>query len=203
MGFWSLLDGGISVPKADTVGRRIALWFGYWLAARHKRVSIGPKCHISPEARVHPRDGAISIGSHTSIAHGVFVQGNISIGSNCSIQARSILVGYGTPEDPTGQITIGNCVRIAPHVLMFATNHIFDDPLRPIYCQGSKHAPIIIERDVWIAAGVIITAGTTIGQGAIIGAGSVVTRDISPFSISAGIPAKLIGTRASSESGPA
>jgi len=61
--------------------------------------------------------------------------------------------------------------------------------------QGGEPGPVIIEDDVWIGARVIILAGVTIGTGAVIGAGSVVTRDVLPFTIVGGVPAKLIRER--------
>lgn len=58
------------------------------------------------------------------------------------------------------------------------------------------YKPIVIEDDVWIAARVNVMAGVTIGKGSVIGAGSVVTKDIPPYSIAVGTPAKVIKKRA-------
>ncbi|MEX2606844.1 MAG: hypothetical protein WD708_05820 [Kiritimatiellia bacterium] len=57
------------------------------------------------------------------------------------------------------------------------------------------HKPIFIEDDVWIAGKVVITAGERVGTGSVIAAGAVVTRDVPPWSIVAGIPAKVIRNR--------
>jgi acetyltransferase-like isoleucine patch superfamily enzyme len=115
----------------------------------------------------------------------------VTIGQDCSVQAYSILVGVRDG----GPITIGNGVRIAPHVMAFAANHVFADTDVPIHKQGLETAPIVIEDDVWIAGQVMITAGVRIGCGSVIGAGAVVTKDIPPWSVAAGVPARVIKTR--------
>lgn len=195
MSLWNWLEGGFSMPRRETWGQRLALWVGYRMAIRHRRVTIDPSCAISPEARVHPRQGAIEIGAHSTLALGAIVQGNVRIGTRCSVQARSILVGYGTHEDCAGRIMLGDAVRIAPHVLVFAANHNFDDATRPIHGQGLSPAPITIEDDVWIGSQSVVTAGVTIGKGAVIGAGSVVTKSIAPYSVAVGVPARVIKSR--------
>ena len=78
---------------------------------------------------------------------------------------------------------------------MLAGNHRFADPGRPIHEQGLELAPIRIGNDVWIAAGARIMAGVSIGEGCVVGAGSVGTKDIPPYSIAAGVPARVIQKR--------
>ena len=183
------------MPRADTLAQRFSLRVGRWMATRHHFVTLHESCRISPEARVHPRGGQIMIGANSTIALGAIIQGNVKIGSGSTVQTHSMLVGYGTRDAPEGQITIGDNVRIAPHVLMFGTNHKFDDVTRPISKQGLTHAPITIEDDVWIASRVVVTAGVTIGTGCVIAAGAVVTHDVPPYSIVGGVPAKILKTR--------
>ncbi|MFC0395940.1 acyltransferase [Paenibacillus mendelii] len=195
MSLWTLLDGAFSMPDNHTWGRRMSCKFGYWLATRHPRSKIHPTCLISPEAKICPRDGSIEIGQHSMVAVGVLLQGNVRIGRRCSIQAYSNIVGFGTNQDTSGLITIGNDVRIASHAIIIAGNHRFEDAARPIIEQGIDYAPITIEDDVWIAGRVSVTAGVTIGKGAVIGNGAVVTQDIPPYSIAVGIPAKVIKKR--------
>ena len=164
-------------------------WIGNHLAMRSRNVSLGSDVRISPGAYICPRDGAIEIGDNTMINTGAMVQGNVRIGKNSSVQNYTIIVGYGKKDDPSGLINIGSGVRIAAHCFMTAGNHNFSDPDIPIYRQGLTCKPITIEDDVWIAARVNIIAGVTIGRGSVIAAGSVVTRDIPPMSIAAGVPA--------------
>ena len=105
------------------------------------------------------------------------------------------MVGYGDPGDTEGLIKIGNNVRIAPNVMIISANHVFDNTDIPICEQGMDVKPITIEDDVWVAGRVNIMAGVTIGKGSVIGAGSVVTKDIPPYSVAVGVPAKVIKTR--------
>lgn len=118
------------------------------------------------------------------ISHG----GNISIGDHCSLNPYSIIYGHGNVE-------IGNYVRIAAHTTIIPANHIFDDPNVPIAKQGLTKVGIKIGSDVWISANCVILDGVTIGDGVVIGAGSVVTKDIPPYSIAVGVPAKVIKKR--------
>jgi acetyltransferase-like isoleucine patch superfamily enzyme len=201
---WTLLDGGFSMPARKTPGQRVCLWVGYRLATRHRNVVADRTCLISPEARICPRQGRIEIGAETQIALGVLLQGNVRIGHHSSVQAYGNLVGYGGPEETQGRLTIGDNVRIASHAVMIAGDHRFDRIDALIREQGHRLAPITIEDDVWIGSHVVIVAGVTIGHGSVIGAGSVVTRDVPPYSVAVGAPAKVIKDRrmgATSESG--
>ena len=123
------------------------------------------------------------------------LQGNIKIGKNVSVQARTMLIGYGDENDPTGLISIGDNSRIAPNCMLIAADHVFADPDKPIRLQGMKPGNITIEDDVWVGGGAHINAGVTIGRGSIIGAGAVVTKDIPPMSVAVGVPAKVIKKR--------
>lgn len=190
MSIWTILESGISMPASDTRGRRFACRVGRWLASGRKNVTIHKTCLISPEAKICARSGEITIGKNSAVAAGACVQGAVSIGENCSVQMYSILCGYkGSP------ITIGNNVRIAAHCMMVSANHRFSDPDKPIRTQGMDFAPITIEDDVWVASRVNIMAGVTVGRGSVLAAGAVVTKDVPPFSIMAGVPAKCIGKR--------
>lgn len=195
MSFWIWMEGGHSMPQQNTWRQKFALWCGRRLALRHPNVAIDPTAKISPEARIHPRAGRIIIGPGCTIAAGAIVQGSVELGRNCSIQTGTILVGYGSLENPIGEIKIGNGVRIAPFVQMIAANHRFEDASRPITGQGLEPKSITIEDDVWVAGRVIITAGVTVGTGSVLAAGAVVTRDVPPWSIVGGVPAKIIKSR--------
>lgn len=198
---WNWLEGGMSMPGGDTWGRRLTTWVGYHLAAHRRGVSIHRTCRIHPEARICARKGRLTIGKRCLVAMGAIVQGNVTIGDDCSVQAYCNLVGYGDAGDARGPIIIGNHVRIASHTVMIATNHRFDDPSKPIHGQGMNPGPIVIEDDVWIGARVNVLAGVTIGRGCVIGAGAVVTKDIPPLSIAVGVPAKVIGRRGGRDDG--
>tara|TARA_B100001971_G_C18211536_1_gene551028 strand:+ start:591 stop:992 length:402 start_codon:yes stop_codon:yes gene_type:complete len=114
----------------------------------------------------------------------IFIGDNVALNFNVMINA-----------DCGGTIIIGNDVRIGPYTVMRAANHRFDAMDLPIYKQGHDSGQIIVEDDVWLGAHVTLLPNIKIGKSSIIGAGSVVTSDIPPFSIAAGIPAKVIKRR--------
>jgi acetyltransferase-like isoleucine patch superfamily enzyme len=143
--------------------------FFNWLrvALANNFLKIGTNCRIYP--RVNFGDG-----------------NDITIGNYCRINENVYLEGA----------KIGNYVMIAPNVAIYSSSHIFLNTNIPMILQGqSKKAPCVIEDDVWIGRNVIIMPGLKIHTGSIIGAGSVVTKDVLPYSIVAGIPAKLIRKR--------
>lgn len=190
MSIWSLIEGGMSFPANDTFGQRLSGRVGRLLAQWRRGVSIHPSARISPDARICARGQAIHIGAQSIISQGAMIQGNVTLGKNCSMQPYAILTGYAD-----GGITIGNNVRIAPHVTIISGNHRFADTTRPICAQGVEAKPVVVEDDVWIAGRVNIMAGVTVGHGSVIAAGAVVTHDVPPMSVIAGVPARVIKTR--------
>ena len=195
MSFTEWLDDGMSIPSRRSWRHRLSARIGYRRAARRRGVTLHTSCLISPEARINAREGAVAIGENSTISPYAVIQGNVTMGRNCSVQPYAVLVGYGTAEDRVGEIRIGNDVRIAPHVMIIAANHRFDDVTRPIAKQGVERKSIVIEDDVWIAGRANIMAGVTIGRGSVVAAGAVVTHDVPPYSVVAGVPAKVIKKR--------
>ncbi len=191
----NFLRRGHSVANRSTPGNRFCVWLGRRLALRHKNVTLAPDALISPDAMINPRRGKITVGRACQVSPGAVLQGNIVLGDNVSVQAGSMLIGYGDLENPSGVITVGNNTRIAPKCMLIAANHVFSDPDKPICKQGMAPEPITIGDDVWIGGGVHINAGVTIGRGSVIGAGAVVTKDIPPFSVAVGVPAKVVKRR--------
>ncbi|WP_419767381.1 acyltransferase [Arcobacter sp.] len=112
----------------------------------------------------------------------------ITIGSNVSInRGCSFYPGYKIKE---ATITIGDNVAVGPEVTFFAAGHDVND----IKLKDTG-APIIVENNVWIGGRSIILQGVTIGEGAIVAAGSVVAKNVEPYTIVGGIPAKFIKKR--------
>lgn len=184
------LNKGFSMAVAKSFPQKLSCFLGVLSLKRHRQIQLGKGCCISPEAWVHPRESTIRIGDRSSVGPGVMLQGNITIGEDCSVQVYSVLTGY-----PKGEIRIGNGVRIASHTVFVGANHRYEDPAVPIRLQGLREAPIVVEDDVWIGSHVCVLAGVTIGRGSVIGAGSVVTKSIPPNSIAVGVPAKVIRKR--------
>lgn len=95
-----------------------------------------------------------------------------------------------------GPLDIGNYVMMGPEVIILTSSHKFDSSEIPMCFQGG-HVPkkVTIGDDVWIGTRVIILPGVTIGNGSIIAAGSIVTKDVPPYAIVGGNPAKVIKYR--------
>lgn len=94
------------------------------------------------------------------------------------------------------KVSIGTYTMIGPNVSIVGGDHKFDVPGIPIIFAGRPELPeTLIESDVWVGCGSIIIAGCRIGRGAIVAAGAVVTKDVPPYTIVAGVPAKVIKNR--------
>ncbi len=109
--------------------------------------------------------------------------GEVSIGNRTMIGISSVLIG---------PLQIGNDVMLAQHVVISALNHGYADVTLPISLQPVTTKPVVIEDEAWIGANAVITAGVRVGKHAVVAAGSVVTKDVLPYSIVAGNPARLI-----------
>lgn len=91
---------------------------------------------------------------------------------------------------------IGCDVMMGPDVIIMSNSHEFSRLDIPMIAQGaSQRRPVIIEDDVWIGTRSIIMPGVRVGRGSIIGSGSVVTKDVKPYSIVGGVPARFIKMR--------
>ncbi len=155
----------------------------------HPTAQVSEKATVDPTARiwnwVQIREGA-SIGAGTILAKGVYIDTNVSIGSNTKIQ-NNVSVYHG--------VTIEDGVFIGPHVCF--TN---DKYPRAINKDGSLKnesdwsvSETLIKRGASIGANATITPGVIIGEYAMIAAGAVVTKDVPPFAIVMGVPAKVVG----------
>lgn len=153
-------------------------------------------CYLSPTAYLHKTANIkypekIIIGDKARIEQGVIIWPS---------RDKKITIGEYTGINPYvaiyGQVTLGKYNMIAPHVMLAGGNHAFDSLDEPMLFQGSgSKGGIVVDDDVWIGANAVVLDGVHIGCGAIVGAGSVVTKDVSPYDIVAGVPAKPIGSR--------
>ena len=91
-----------------------------------------------------------------------------------------------------GPVKIGSHVNLAQGITVTALNHNFDDSEKRIDEQGVSTKPVTIEDDVWVGANAVILPGVTIGNHCVVAAGAVVTKDVPPHSLVAGVPAKVI-----------
>ena len=99
-------------------------------------------------------------------------------------------INRGCTIDARGSVRIGENVSVSPEVVILTAAHRLDDPSFQV-----ESRPVVIEDNVWIGMRALILPGVTLGQGSVVAAGSVVTRDVAPLAIVAGVPAHVVGTR--------
>jgi acetyltransferase-like isoleucine patch superfamily enzyme len=114
--------------------------------------------------------------------------GGIELGDRVSFNYGCYINGYGG-------LVIGDNCGFGPYVVIHTANHRTDDLDTPIRDQGWQARPIEIGADCFIGMTTCIVPGVRIGEGCVIGAGSVVTKDIPPFSVAAGSPARPLRQR--------
>ena len=107
----------------------------------------------------------------------------IVVGAHTNINKRCVL-------DGRGGVIIGNNVDIAQETNIWTEQHDYNSPTYKSVCKE-----VIIEDYVWLASRVTVLPGVHIGRGAVVASGAVVTKDVPPLAIVAGIPAKIIGYR--------
>jgi acetyltransferase-like isoleucine patch superfamily enzyme len=121
-----------------------------------------------------------TIEDFSTINNGV---GPVIIGDRTRIGLGNTLIG---------PVTIGNDIRLAQNVVLSGLNHNYADISLPIHAQGVSTAPIVIEDETWIGSNVVIVAGVTVGKHCIVAAGSVVTKNVPPYSVVVGNPARIL-----------
>jgi acetyltransferase-like isoleucine patch superfamily enzyme len=171
------IERGVRVRFADQIrlGKGVYLDEGVYLHACPAGIEIGENTLVMHHAELH-------VYNFRNLPHA-----GIRIGRDSLIGEFNILRGQGG-------IVIGDRVYTSPLVQLAAVNHVFADPTRPFVEQGITAQGITVEDDVWIGAGAIITDGVRIGQGAVVAAGAVVTRDVPPHTVVAGVPARVVKT---------
>lgn len=175
-------------------------WAEAWQAEVQSRlrdqetVELGEGGFIAPEAAIFGEPGRpVILGNRCAIAAQTFLHGPITLGDDVSVNARASLDGGAKG------IHIGRGTRIASGASLYAFDHGMD-PGREIREQPVTSKGIRIGEDVWIGANAGITDGVTIGAHAVVAMGAVVTRDVPPWAIVGGVPARIIGDRR--ETGP-
>ncbi|RUO37053.1 acyltransferase [Aliidiomarina taiwanensis] len=113
---------------------------------------------------------------------------NLNVGNNVDF-SKGVLVTTG------GGVDIGDRVLIGYRTQILSANHAIPKKGERIPVSGDVYSPVVIENDVWIGANCVITPGVKIGEGAVVAAGSVVTKDVVPYAIVGGVPAKIIKMR--------
>lgn len=159
-------------------------------------IRLGPGAYLDQGVYLHACPQGIVIGPGTIVMHGAVLHvynfrglphSGITVGRDCLIGEYTVIRGQGG-------VQIGDRVYTSPFTQLLAVNHIVDDPRRPFIEQGITAEGIVVEDDVWLGAGAIITDGVRVGKGAVVAAGAVVTSDVPPHTVVAGIPARPIKT---------
>jgi len=156
----------------------------------------------------------ISLGSHVNLDDGVVLdakgdKSTIQIGNRILIGRNTIFschdasirlgdflsIGPGCVIASRSRIEIGSYVQIGAGTQLMAGSHTYDDPEKPSILQTRVSKGIVVEDNVWLGNACMILDGVTIGRNSIVGAGSVVSKDVPPYSMVLGNPARVIGKR--------
>lgn len=135
-----------------------------------ENVNIGPYTVIEASGSITNLGKGISIGEHSGVGGFSFIGG-------------------------AGGVTIGKNVIMGQFVSFHPENHVFDNTDIPIRLQGVTRQGIVVEDDCWIGAKVTFLDGARVRKGCVIAAGAVVRGQIPPYSVAAGVPAKVIRSR--------
>lgn len=157
---------------------------------------LGRGCVVDANADLRPglaaeRRGSIELGNSCRVASGAILRpygGSIRAGRDTFIGEHVVVYGHGG-------VDIGEECLIATHCRILSSEHTLSPAGLAIRTQPDIPKPTRLGRDVWLGAGVTVLGGVTIGEGCVVGAGAVVTRDLPPFSIAVGVPARVVGKR--------
>ncbi|ELY58662.1 CatB-related O-acetyltransferase [Natronolimnohabitans innermongolicus] len=158
----------------------------------------GTALDVAPSARIAAGcllRGRVDVGPHARLSRGCVLGGDVTVGRRTNLEPNCSLVG---------DVELGNYCAIARQTCFQQTGHRTSKPSQQIRLYEevldaelppSGDEPITVGNDVWTGLRSTVLAGVTIGDGAVVGAGSVVTDDVEPYAIVAGVPADRIGWR--------
>jgi acetyltransferase-like isoleucine patch superfamily enzyme len=171
---------------------RLPRHLGTGWATRGSNTVIEDGVIVDRTARVRTNEGGlVTLGAGTSIGRGALLEtwgGSITTGRSVWIGPNCVVYGHGG-------LTIGADTMIAAGAVIIPANHGFADRSTPISKQEVTALGIAIGSDVWIGAHATILDGVTVGDGAVVAAAAVVSRSVEPFTVVAGVPARVISTR--------
>jgi acetyltransferase-like isoleucine patch superfamily enzyme len=170
------------IPPHQAKPRKWVSWFVnpfYHKKGRHTVIRRSTRMDVVPFNKFELGDFS-TIEDFCTINNGV---GPVIIGRESRIGMSNVIIG---------PVTIGNSVIFAQNIVMSGLNHSYEDISLPISKQKETTALITVEDECWIGANAVITAGVTIGKHSVVAAGSVVTKNIPPYSVAVGNPARVI-----------
>jgi len=160
-------------------------WFIRMLAPLYQH--RGKRSVVHRSARMDtPPYRKFSLGNYSVVESFACINnavGDVIIGNHTRVGLHNTIIG---------PVTIGNHVNLAQGITVTALNHNFSDTNKKIDEQGVSTNPVMIEDDVWIGANAVVLPGVKIGNHCVVAAGAVVTKDVPPHSLVAGVPAKVI-----------
>lgn len=159
-------------PRAYVHLLRLLHYYNYAHVKQKRKLTLGPGVKMAPNVSLRNAE-RIQIGARTHI------------GERCYLWAGA----------DHARVVIEEDALFAPRVFIIASNYQYADRATPIMRQPRAERDVHIGRDVWLGTNVVVVAGVSVGEGSVVAAGSVVTRDIPPWSVAAGVPAKVIGRR--------
>lgn len=170
------------IPPHQARPRKWVSWFVnpfYHKKGKHSVVRGNTRMDVVPFNRFQLGDYS-TIEDFCTVNNGV---GDVIIGNETRIGMGNVVIG---------PVSIGNNVIFAQNIVMSGLNHSYEDLDTPISKQKETTALITVEDDCWIGANAVITAGVTIGKHSVVAAGAVVTKNIPPYSVAVGNPARVI-----------
>jgi acetyltransferase-like isoleucine patch superfamily enzyme len=169
--YWRFLVFKVRNPHIVTRGL-VFMDKGVEIVARrgYGRLILGRWLHLGVDTAIRCHEGTLTVGDKTVLGRGVSV--------NCYLD-----------------VEIGAAALFADDIYVSDFDHKYADLTMPIKDQGISKARVRIEPDVWIGTKVTVTSGVVIGYGAVVGANAVVTRDLPAYSVSVGVPARVIKDR--------
>lgn len=185
--------------RGYAISPRKLFFVGASVSLRNKRlVQIGRGATLGNCVTIDglSREGVIigkgaSIGPYSIIEATGVIQ---NLGEGCRIGENSG-IGAFSFIGAAGGVEVGDNVIMGQYVSFHSENHCFDSIEIPIRLQGVKREGIIIEDDCWVGAKVTFLDGAHVGKGSVIAAGAVVRGYIPPYSVAAGVPARIIKNR--------
>ena len=151
----------------------------YQHRGRHSVIHHSARMDTPPYRKFSLGDYSV-IESYACINNAV---GDVMIGDHTRIGLHNTIIG---------PVIIGSHVNLAQGITVTALNHNFEDSEKRIDEQGVSTSAVVIEDDIWIGANAVVLPGVTIGHHSVVAAGAVVTKDVPPHSLVAGVPAKII-----------
>lgn len=210
--------GKISFGQNSKIGKRLKL-----AVSKNSKINFGNYCRLSENIKITlSKDVDIEFGAHIMIGPNCIfyiqsrwlIGSNVSFASNCSVFSRErnnygeLKIGDGTNIgdnsliDLTDNVTVGKKVAIGAFSIIYTHDHDFSANTFASWEGPIKKREVIIEDGAWVGSRVIILPGVVIGKRSVVAAGSVVTKDVLPNTVVAGVPARLVKSIVINDSSP-